>query len=193
MQHERGWRLAVYVALLVVTLLFVVLVVTGVWLSLRYEPSVRSPFVSGGAAPGMVSATRSTHAIAAYSLVLAVATLGIVTIALFAIRRQWWRVIVPLGGGLLALLSAFTGYLLPWDQLSLHAVTVGTRITGYGPILRGDNVKYVLIGTAEVSSSTLSEWFWIHTVVLSGAMLLALISIALLARRGQPARSGPAA
>src|SRR5207248_5976384 len=31
---------------------------------------------------------------------------------------------------------SFTGYLLPWDQLALWAVTVGTNIGGYSPVLR---------------------------------------------------------
>jgi hypothetical protein len=75
----------------------------------------------------------------------------------------------------------------------VHAVTVGTRISGYGPIVRGDNVKYVLLGSKEIAPSTLAQWFWIHTVVLSGALLLALIAIAFLARRTRPAESVAAA
>src|SRR6476619_6387194 len=37
---------------------------------------------------------------------------------------------------LLTLLLSFTGYLLPWDQLSLWAVTVGTNMIGYSPVWR---------------------------------------------------------
>jgi quinol-cytochrome oxidoreductase complex cytochrome b subunit len=33
----------------------------------------------------------------------------------------------------LTLLLSFTGYLLPWDQLALWAVTVGTNMMGYTP------------------------------------------------------------
>ena len=47
---------------------------------------------------------------------------------------------------LLTLLLSFTGYLLPWDQLSLWAVTVGTNMMGYTPVF-GDNVKFVLLGS----------------------------------------------
>jgi quinol-cytochrome oxidoreductase complex cytochrome b subunit len=35
---------------------------------------------------------------------------------------------------LLTLLLSFTGYLLPWDQLALWAVTVGTNMMGYTPV-----------------------------------------------------------
>ena len=34
----------------------------------------------------------------------------------------------------LTLLLSFTGYLLPWDQLALWAVTVGTNMMGYTPV-----------------------------------------------------------
>ena len=36
----------------------------------------------------------------------------------------------------LTLLLSFTGYLLPWDQLALWAVTVGTNMMGYTPGVR---------------------------------------------------------
>ena len=45
----------------------------------------------------------------------------------------------------LTLLLSFTGYLLPWDQLALWAVTVGTNMMGYTPVF-GDQVKFVLAG-----------------------------------------------
>ena len=35
---------------------------------------------------------------------------------------------------MLTLLLSFTGYLLPWDQLALWAVTVGTNMMGYTPV-----------------------------------------------------------
>ena len=35
----------------------------------------------------------------------------------------------------LTLLLSFTGYLLPWDQLALWAVTVGTNMMGYSPVI----------------------------------------------------------
>src|SRR6478609_6892682 len=35
----------------------------------------------------------------------------------------------------LTLLLSFTGYLLPWDQLALWAVTVGTNMMGYTPVI----------------------------------------------------------
>ena len=31
--------------------------------------------------------------------------------------------------------ASFTGYLLPWDQLSYWAITVGTNIASYAPVV----------------------------------------------------------
>ena len=52
---------------------------------------------------------------------------------------------------LLTLLLSFTGYLLPWDQLALWAVAVGTNMMGYTPVF-GKEVRFVLLGGAEIGA-----------------------------------------
>ena len=54
----------------------------------------------------------------------------------------------------MTLLLSFTGYLLPWDQLALWAVAVGTNMMGYTPVF-GQDVRFVLLGGAEIGSETL--------------------------------------
>ena len=54
----------------------------------------------------------------------------------------------------LTLLLSFTGYLLPWDQLALWAVTVGTNMMGYTPVF-GTQVRFVLLGGVEIGTDTL--------------------------------------
>src|SRR5918995_1394577 len=54
----------------------------------------------------------------------------------------------------LTLLLSFTGYLLPWDQLALWAVTVGTNMAGFVPVI-GDQVKFALLAGVEVGAPTL--------------------------------------
>ena len=54
----------------------------------------------------------------------------------------------------LTLLLSFTGYLLPWDQLALWAVTVGTNMMGYTPVF-GTQVRFVLLGGSVIGTSTL--------------------------------------
>ena len=51
----------------------------------------------------------------------------------------------------LTLLLSFTGYLLPWDQLALWAVTVGTNMMGYTPVF-GSQVRFVLLGGVEIGT-----------------------------------------
>ena len=63
----------------------------------------------------------------------------------------------------LTLLLSFTGYLLPWDQLALWAVTVGTNMMGYTPVF-GSQVRFVLLGGVEIGSETLLRWYVLHVL-----------------------------
>jgi quinol-cytochrome oxidoreductase complex cytochrome b subunit len=66
---------------------------------------------------------------------------------------------------MLTLLLSFTGYLLPWDQLALWAVTVGTNMMGFTPVF-GQEVRFVLLGGAEIGSETLLRWYVLHVLFL---------------------------
>ena len=76
---------------------------------------------------------------------------------------------------LLTLALSFTGYLLPWDQLAFWAITVGTNIAAYAPLL-GDQVKFLLLGGHVIGPMTLLRFYVMHCVILPLAMLL-LISL----------------
>src|SRR5438477_501226 len=65
----------------------------------------------------------------------------------------------------LTLLLSFTGYLLPWDQLALWAVTVGTNMMGYTPVF-GGQMRYALLGSKEISGDTLLRWYTLHVLLL---------------------------
>ena len=64
---------------------------------------------------------------------------------------------------MLTLLLSFTGYLLPWDQLALWAVTVGTNMMGYTPVF-GNQVRFVLLGGVEIGTDTLLRWYVLHVL-----------------------------
>ena len=64
----------------------------------------------------------------------------------------------------LTLLLSFTGYLLPWDQLALWAVTVGTNMMGYSPVI-GSQVRFVLLGGVEIGAETLLRWYVLHVLL----------------------------
>lgn len=59
----------------------------------------------------------------------------------------------------------FTGYLLPWDQLSYWATTVGTEIAGATPVI-GSYLIILLRGGETISEVTLTRFFAVHVVVL---------------------------
>ncbi|MBY5161085.1 selenite/tellurite reduction operon b-type cytochrome ExtP [Salsipaludibacter albus] len=63
----------------------------------------------------------------------------------------------------LTLLLSFTGYLLPWDQLAIWAVTVGTEMMGFTPVF-GKQVQFVLLGGAVIGPNTLLRWYVLHVL-----------------------------
>jgi quinol-cytochrome oxidoreductase complex cytochrome b subunit len=60
---------------------------------------------------------------------------------------------------------SFTGYLLPWDQLAIWAVTVGTNMVGETPLI-GSEINFLLRGSLEVSGNTLLRFYVLHVVAL---------------------------
>ena len=66
---------------------------------------------------------------------------------------------------LVVLFSNFTGYLLPWDQLSYWAVTVSAGMLDYIP-LAGSALKEALIGGEEIGSAALIIFYNLHTGIL---------------------------
>ena len=54
-------------------------------------------------------------------------------------------------------------HLHPWDQLALWAVTVGTNMMGYTPVL-GGQVRFVLLGGKEIGTDTLLRWYVLHVL-----------------------------
>jgi quinol-cytochrome oxidoreductase complex cytochrome b subunit len=68
---------------------------------------------------------------------------------------------------------SFTGYLLPWDQLSIWAVTVGTNLAGYSPLI-DTQAKFLLLGSLEVGPETLLRWYVFHVLFLPFILVLFL-------------------
>jgi quinol-cytochrome oxidoreductase complex cytochrome b subunit len=80
----------------------------------------------------------------------------------------------------LTLLLSFTGYLLPWDQLSIWAVTVGSNMGRATPVLGhegpghelvpGLNAVYdaraFLFGGGEIGPHTLLRFYILHCIFI---------------------------
>src|SRR3972149_10482419 len=65
----------------------------------------------------------------------------------------------------LTLTFGFTGYLLPWNQISYWATTVGTEVPSAVPIF-GNFLKILIRGGADVTQVTLTRFFAIHVAIL---------------------------
>ena len=118
--------------------LFIILTVTGIFLMFFYRPDAAPAW--SDIQPLQTSVTfgllvRNMHRWAAHLMVLSV-FLHMARVfyhgAYKPPREFNWVIGVILLT--LTLLLSFTGYLLPWDQLALWAVTVGTNMMGYTPV-----------------------------------------------------------
>jgi quinol-cytochrome oxidoreductase complex cytochrome b subunit len=68
------------------------------------------------------------------------------------------------------ILSNFTGYLLPWDQLAYWAITISTSMLDYIPII-GSGLREWILGGSEPGSRTLMNFYAIHTAILPALLL----------------------
>jgi quinol-cytochrome oxidoreductase complex cytochrome b subunit len=77
--------------------------------------------------------------------------------------------VIGLGLLLFVLTSNFTGYLLPWDQLSYWAVTVSTGMLAYIPFA-GPWLEQLVRGGPEVGRATLLIFYTLHTTLAPVAL-----------------------
>ncbi|HXR39427.1 MAG TPA: cytochrome b N-terminal domain-containing protein [Terracidiphilus sp.] len=75
---------------------------------------------------------------------------------------------------LLTLGLSFTGYLLPWDQLAYWAITVGTNIGSYAPLV-GGQLRELLLGGHTVGEAALLRFYVLHVAVLPSLLILLTI------------------
>ncbi len=161
------------------TILFLTLTVTGVLLMFYYVPATTLAYSTMKDLQTTIplgQLVRNMHRWAAHLMVLTV-ILHMVRVfytgAYKKPREFNWQVGVVLL--LLTLGASFTGYLLPWDQLSYWAITVGTNIAGYAPVL-GNQARAILLGGSDVGQNTLIRFYALHIIVIPFA-LIALISL----------------
>jgi quinol-cytochrome oxidoreductase complex cytochrome b subunit len=149
--------------------LFVVLTVTGVLLMFYYVPSTTQAYdrmldLRSSVAFGII--LRNMHRWAAHAMV-AVVFLHMCRVFLTGSYKppREFNWVIGVGLFLLTLFSSFTGYLLPWDQLAFWAITVGTSIAGYAPLV-GHAVRFLLLGDSTVGQEALLRFYVLHVVVL---------------------------
>ena len=164
-------------------LLFIILSLTGVLLMFYYVPDVRRAYQDIKDMMTVVSYGTTFRNIHRLGAQLMVATVWIHMTRVFLTgsykkpREFNWIIGVVLL--MLTLLLSWTGYLLPWDQLALWAITVGTKMAAATPLfgaegpfgaqlgMRPDNdVTFMLLGGTEVGQNALLRFYVLHCVVL---------------------------
>ena len=178
--------------------LFLVETITGVLLMFYYRPTIQWAYNDMLALRDVVSlgVLREVHRWGAHAMVITV-MLHMYRVFLtgsYKPPREFnWVVGVVLL--LLTLLLSFTGYLLPWDQLAMWAITVGSNmaravplvgfegpgqqiftVDGIDMITSGSDTRYVLLGARVVGEETLNRFYVLHCVAipLLAAFLMAL-------------------
>jgi quinol-cytochrome oxidoreductase complex cytochrome b subunit len=78
-----------------------------------------------------------------------------------------------IGWGLfgLVLTANFTGYLLPYDQLSYWAVTVSTSMLEYMPYI-GERIQHVVRGGSDIGPQTLTIFYAFHTAIVPTGFII---------------------
>jgi len=157
--------------------LFVILLVSGTYLMFFYRPQTPDAYFDMHTIHTSVvfgQFTRNLHRWSAQLMIVVVVAHMIrvyVSGAYKAPRQFNW--VLGMGLLLLTLGLSFTGYLLPWDQLALWAVTVGTNIAGFAPVV-GEKFRQALLGGTDVTNVALLRFYVLHVYVLPAMALMML-------------------
>jgi quinol-cytochrome oxidoreductase complex cytochrome b subunit len=146
-------------------LLITLLAVTGVFLQMNYTPSPPQAYLDILALRSDTwfgDLLRNLHHWSA-NLLIITSVLHLLRVFFTgghrAPRELNW--LLGIGMLLLVLVANFTGYLLPWDQLAYWAITVGTSILGYIPVI-GQPLSNLVLGGPEVGAETLLNFYSLH-------------------------------
>ncbi len=149
--------------------LFMMLMSTGLLMIFVYEPSPERAYQSILFMQEEILFGRLIRGVHYWSanLLIAVAVLHMLRVfltgAFHAPRQSNW--LIGLGLLFLILLSGFTGYLLPWDQISYWAITICTEMLGFVPGI-GETLQRVILGGAEIGSATVINFYALHTIIV---------------------------
>lgn len=160
-------------------IIFLILAFTGVWLMFYYVPSEAEAYnrmLDLRSSVNFGHVLRNVHKWAAEAMVVFVIlhmARVFFTGAYKPPREFNWQI-----GVILLLLTfglSFTGYLLPWDQLAYWAITVGTAISSYAPVL-GEPIRQLLLGGETVGQEALIRFYVLHVAILP-SLLIVLVAV----------------
>jgi quinol-cytochrome oxidoreductase complex cytochrome b subunit len=153
------------------TFFFVFEIITGVFLMLYYTPS---PLVAYENMLNILSNVpfgrlmRDMHKLGAEIMVAVVLLHMLRTFITGSYKKPrqftWVSGVVLLAA---TLILSFSGYLLPWDQLSLWAVTIGASMAeAFPPEVVGRNLNLIVRGAPEFGANGLLRFYLLHVVGL---------------------------
>ncbi|MCQ2930092.1 cytochrome bc complex cytochrome b subunit [Helicobacter pylori] len=156
--------------------LFGVLVISGIFLLMYYKPDAKMAFDSVNftimqeVAYGWL--WRYMHATAASMIFVIIYIHMFVGIYYGSYKKG--REMIWISGMILFVVfsaEAFSGYMLPWGQMSYWAAAVITNLFGGIPFIGADVVEWIR-GNYVVADSTLTRFFMLHVFLLPIAIIL---------------------
>lgn len=173
---------------------FVALALTGLFLVFYYRPKADVSWFGAKGTNEAADVVRVGHRLASTAFILTLAALAIVAVALalsrsLPRRRHRLTAAAAVAGCVVGLFTSFTGFLLPWDQLALWAVTINTHAGGFRMALNTHQVQYVLVGGSAISVPTFRFWFYVH-VLAAPALIIGAGYLALRGLMGRPEGGG---
>ena len=158
--------------------LILMLMGTGLLMIFVYDPSPERAYQSVLYMQEQILFGRLIRGVHYWSanLLIAVAVLHMLRVfltgAIHAPRQSNW--LIGLGLLFLILVSGFTGYLLPWDQIAYWAITICTEMLAYVPGI-GEALQETILGGEAIGPATVINFYAVHTTVVP--MLLVVLMI----------------
>ena len=159
----------------ILAVLFSILCVTGLLQMFHYVPSVERAYWSVKDLQFIIPFgwfVRGLHRISAYLMVIFAFLHLSRTFYTGAFKKgrktmtngwiNWMTGIFLL---VLTLAMAFTGYVLPWDQVGYWGATIGTNIMKSIPVI-GDRIRHFAVGGTELGQDFLIRVYAIHVMLL---------------------------
>ncbi len=160
-----------------VLVFFGIQVLTGIMLAFYYRPTLEEANKSIGEIMTKVPLGWIIRSVHSWSATFMIAIVFIHLLGIWVLKSyRKPREMTWMSGVLLLVFTlafGFTGYLLPWDALSLAATKVGTDIPRSIPLIGAWGTRF-LRGGEDISGDTLSRFFSFHVSVLPLCLLAAL-------------------
>jgi len=168
--------------------LFVMLAVTGYFMTLYYVPSPEQAydavdFLTFEVPVGQV--IRGVHHWSA-NLMMVTIFLHMLRVFIYGAYKKPREINWMSGVCLLCLVMGFgfTGYLLPWDQKAYWATKVGTSVIGTVPVV-GDYAMRIMRGGSDLGALTLTRFYTLHVLFLPlGTVIFMIAHFVMIRKQG---------